>query len=70
MFGRICQRFDKLFDKRAFMKHCILSRMDEMDLQLAREDLNTLNDFYDEIKAEPERRRANRVSYLPTATDT
>ena len=35
---------------------------------MAREDLNTLNDFYDEIKAEPERRRANRISYLPTAT--
>ena len=47
------------------MKHYILSRTEEMDLQLAREDLNTLNEFYDEVKAEPTNRRANRISYIP-----
>ena len=47
------------------MKHYILSRIEEMDLHLAREDMNTLNEFYDEIKAEPALQRANRISYIP-----
>ena len=51
------------------MKHYILSRTEEMDLSLAREDLNTLHEFYDEVKAEPSRERSNRVSYIPP-TDT
>ena len=34
------------------MKHYILSRTEEMDLSLAREDLNTLHEFYNEVKAE------------------
>ena len=34
------------------MKHYILSRTEEMDMCMAREDLRTLDEFYDEIKAE------------------
>ena len=34
------------------MKHYILSRTEEMEMIMAREDLNTLHEFYDEIKAE------------------
>mmetsp|Transcript_3424 Transcript_3424/g.4531 ORF Transcript_3424/g.4531 Transcript_3424/m.4531 type:complete len:81 (+) Transcript_3424:681-923(+) len=52
VFGRVCQRYDKLFERRAFMKHYIMSRTEEMEMMLAREDLTTLSDFYDEIKAE------------------
>ena len=52
VFGRVCTRFDKLFSRRAFMKHYILSRTEEMDMIMAREDLSTLHEFYDEIKAE------------------
>ena len=47
------------------MKHYIFDNIEEMDLHLAREDMNTLNDFYDEIKAEPALQRANRISYYP-----
>ena len=47
------------------MKHFIFDRIEEMDLHLAREDMNTLNEFYDEIKAEPALQRANRISYIP-----
>ena len=47
------------------MKHYIFDRIEEMDLHLAREDMNTLNEFYDEIKAEPALQRANRISYIP-----
>ena len=65
VFGRICHRFDNLFSRRAFMKHYIFDRIEEMDLHLAREDMNTLNEFYDEIKAEPALQRANRMSYIP-----
>ena len=70
VFGRICQRFDALYERRAFMKHYILSRTEEMDMSLAREDLNTLHEFYDEVKAEKSKHRSNRISYIPpTASD-
>lgn len=36
-----------------------------MELVLAREDINTLNDFYDEVKKEKKAIRSNRISYLP-----
>lgn len=52
VFGRICQRFDNLFCRRAFVNHYIMSNTEELELQLAREDLNTLSGFYDEIKSE------------------
>lgn len=52
------------------MKHYILSRTEEMDMIMAREDLRTLHEFYDEIKAESTKQRVNRLSYLPPdATD-
>ena len=52
------------------MKHYILSRTEEMDMSLAREDLNTLHEFYDEVKAEKSKHRSNRISYIPpTASD-
>ena len=66
VFGRICHRFDNLFERRAFMKHYILSRTEEMELSLAREDLNTLHEFYDEVKAETSKQKANnRISCIP-----
>ena len=70
VFGRVCQRFDKMFEHRAFMKHYIMSRTEEMELSLAREDLTTLHEFYDEIKAEKSSfmataRQQNRISYMP-----
>ena len=46
-----------MFERRAFMKHYILSRTEEMDLSLAREDLNTLHEFYNEVKAESSKQR-------------
>ena len=39
------------------MKHYILSRTEEMDMRIAREDLDTLHEFYDEIKAESSKQR-------------
>lgn len=59
VFGRIYQRFDKLFERRAFTKHYIKDRIEELELQMAREDLNTLNDFYDEVKSENALARSN-----------
>lgn len=50
------------------MKHYIVSRTEEMDLSLAREDLNTLHEFYDEVKAEPSKQKSNRISILPPPT--
>jgi len=32
VFGRICQRFDTLFERRAFVKHYLLSRTEELEL--------------------------------------
>ena len=52
MFDRVCHRFDRLFAERAFLNHYIMSRTEEMELIMAREDMTTLKDFYDEIKAE------------------
>ena len=37
-----------------------MSRTEELELMLAREDMRTLNDFYDEIKAE-------KSSFMATA---
>jgi len=40
---------------------------------MAREDLNTLHDFYEEVKQEPSKQtKANRMSFVPpsaTATE-
>lgn len=52
------------------MKHYIMTRTEEMELMLAREDLKTLSDFYDEIKAEKSSFMAlasqqNLMSYVP-----
>ena len=52
VFGRVCQRFDRLFEKRAFLKHFAESRTEDAELFDAREDLRTLNDFYEEVKTE------------------
>ena len=52
VFGRVCNRFDRLFAERAFLNHYIMSRTEEMELIMAREDMTTLKEFYDEIKAE------------------
>ena len=69
VFGRICHRFDGLFSRRAFMKHYLLDRVEEMDLELTREDMKTLEDFYDEIKKEPKAIRQHRASYIPSDAD-
>ena len=52
MFNRVCKRFDPLLKKRAFLKHYSMSNTDYEELALAREDLRTLNDFYEEVKTE------------------
>ena len=41
------------------------SQTEPMELVLARENLNTLNDFYDEIKKEKSRPRPARLIYEP-----
>lgn len=61
-----------MFSRRAFINHYIMSNTEELELQLAREDLNTLSGFYDEIKAEGSYAQAkNRVSCFipPNATE-
>lgn len=45
------------------------SQTEPMELVLARENLNTLNDFYDEIKKEKARPRPNRLLYEPPTAE-
>lgn len=56
------------------MKHYIMSQTEEMELMLAREDMKTLKDFYDEIKAEKsaymaKARTQNRMSFVAPHAD-
>jgi len=61
VFGKVTRRFDNLFERRAFFMHYLMSRTEEMDLMIAREDLNTLDDLYDEVKLESSSRRESKV---------
>lgn len=66
VFGKVTRRFDSLFERRAFVQHYYTSRTEEMDLMLAREDLRTLDDLYNEVKLESSaQRKNNRISYVP-----
>ena len=63
VFGRINRRFDKLYEKRAFMSHFNMSNTDDMELEMAKTDLGSLSELYGQIRKERAAIHANpRIS--------